>query len=266
MIQGYQFDKSKVTPESDAALYSYLGQGGLDNNVASGMTATASGLNVYVATGKALVQGRWIAIQQQEQLTAQANTSGYVVVTIDLTQSNTATGTPGTSDYETINNQLRLELVDTLNQQNLNDGGMVYTFPIYSYNATGTSVVLTKYKRSFNPADSSQTKTQTAPSGYGRSVALTRIGNLVTVTSQNQYSTTPSGGAWDKKVATVPEGFRPSSDVLIYNHDLTNAMKFSWNLIKPNGDVDFFGNGSIATSDYILTPGQFWITKDSFPN
>ena len=30
-LQGYQFDKAKVTPESDAALYSYLAQGGLDN-------------------------------------------------------------------------------------------------------------------------------------------------------------------------------------------------------------------------------------------
>ncbi|MBW9299040.1 hypothetical protein D9N16_09915, partial [Lactococcus raffinolactis] len=58
-LQGYQFDKAKVTPESDAQLYSYLAQSS-DNKVISGLTATAIGLNVYVESGKALVQGRLV--------------------------------------------------------------------------------------------------------------------------------------------------------------------------------------------------------------
>ena len=147
-LQGYQFDKAKVTPESDAQLYSYLSQS-LDNRVVSGLTATATGLNVYVASGKVLVQGRLIENAQQVQLTAQANKTGYVCITIDLTQDNTSTGTPGTSDYVPINNQLRLELVDTLNQQDLNSGGLIYTFPIYSYVSTGSSIALTKNSVSF---------------------------------------------------------------------------------------------------------------------
>ena len=147
-LQGYQFDKAKVTPESDAQLYSYLAQSS-DNKVISGMTATTTGFNVYVAVGKALVQGRLIENTQQVQLTAQANKTGYVCITIDLTQDNTSTGTPGTSDYAPVNNQLRLELVDTLNQQDLNNGGLIYTFPIYSYSSTGSSVALTKISFSF---------------------------------------------------------------------------------------------------------------------
>ena len=151
-LQGYQFDKAKVTPESDAQLYSYLAQSS-DNKVISGLTVTATGLNVYVSTGKALVQGRLIENVQQAQLTAQANKIGYVCIVIDLTQTNTSTGTPGTSDYVPVNNQLRLELVGVLNQQDLNSGGLIYTFPIYSYTSTGTSVALTKIDKSFQVSD-----------------------------------------------------------------------------------------------------------------
>ena len=147
-LQGYQFDKAKVTPESDAQLYSYLAQAS-DNKVISGLTATATGLNVYVASGKALVHGRLIENGQQMQLTAQANKSGYVCITVDLTQNNTSTGTPGTGNYVPVNNQLRLELVEALNRQDLNNGGLIYTFPIYSYVSTGSSVALTKISFSF---------------------------------------------------------------------------------------------------------------------
>ena len=142
-LQGYQFDKAKVTPEADAQLYSYLAQSS-DNKVISGLTATATGLNVYVTSGRALVQGRLVDNGQQMQLTAQANKTGYVCITIDLTQDNTSTGTPGTSTYLPVNNQLRLELVDTLNKQDLNNGGLIYTFPLYSYVSAGATVTLTK--------------------------------------------------------------------------------------------------------------------------
>lgn len=147
-LQGYQFDKAKVTPESDAQLYSYLAQSS-DNKVISGMTATTTGLNVYVASGKALVQGRLVEVTQQHQLTAQANKTGYVCITIDLTQTNTSTGSPGTSNYVPVNNQLRLELVETLNRQDLNAGGFVHTFPLYAYEATAATVALTKFSASF---------------------------------------------------------------------------------------------------------------------
>ncbi|QIW51743.1 hypothetical protein [Pseudolactococcus raffinolactis] len=151
-LQGYQFDKAKVTPEADAALYSYLAQSS-DNKVISGLTVTATGLNVYVASGKALVQGRLVEVTQQHQLTAQANKSGYICITVDLTQDNTSTGTPGTSNYLPVNNQLRIELVEVLNQQDLNSGGgLIYTFPLYSYVSTGTSVSLTKTDRGFDNA------------------------------------------------------------------------------------------------------------------
>ena len=253
MIQGYQFDKSKVTPESDAALYSYLGQGGLDNNVASGMTATASGLNVYVATGKALVQGRWVAIQQQEQLTAQANTAGYVVITIDLTQSNTATGTPGTSNYEPVNNQLKLDLVDQLNRQDLNNGGLIYTFPLYSYVSTGATVALTKLDKSFFK----KLETTTIDLGWGMPVVLTKKDGVVSANG----TTTPSSnagstGSFDLGVK-VPDGFRPLNSGILMARG--NNAQWSNYIVKTDGSVTIATGG--MNTGYTFYVSGTWVVE-----
>ena len=117
-----------------------------------------------------------------------------------------------------------------------------------------------------NTIDSGQVKTATIQTGYGRSAVITRIGNTVTITSQNQHSSVPANGSWQRGIGTLPVGFRPVTDALVYNHDLTNASKFSWNILHPNGAIDLYSNGSIATTDYILTSGQFWITKDELPS
>ena len=259
-LQGYQFDKAKVTPESDAQLYSYLAQGGLDNKVASGMTATSDGLNIYVADGKALVQGRWVVIQQQEQLSAQANTSGYIVITIDLTQTNTSTGAPGTSNYVPVNNQLRLELVEVLNQQNLNNDGLIYTFPIYSYSTTGTSVTLTKLtenywgrkERSFNLS-------------YGITANIARVGNMVELMVSSPPATIISTGVKDVG-NSIPAGYRPHGMLrmpLVRRDTGASAMIVS----SQNGSVLFLNyTGSNITTTTYLEGTAFFFTDDPMPN
>lgn len=259
MIQGYQFDKAKVTPESDAALYSYLAQGGLDNKVASGMTATSTGLNIYVATGKALVQGRWIAIQQQEQLAAQANATGYVCVTVDLTQINTATGTPGTSDYMPVNNQLRLELVDILNQQNLNDGGLIYTFPIYSYTSTGASVTLSPYKQSF---DREYYVAISKNIGAFCVITMKRMGNLVSVTFGGQSTTQLNANTTISGSGGIPFGYRcietESIDFLAPGRHLDTYFYFD-----PDGTIQYMGETVPANSYFRGT--RSYLTRDPWP-
>ena len=150
-IQGYQFDKCKVTPEADAALYYQLNN--KQNHVIAGykneMNVTSSGLNVYVETGCALVMGRYCEITDQEQLSVMANTEGYVCITIDLTETNTAEGVPGSSDYVVTNNQLRIELVNELVQQDLFNDGQVYTFPLAKVVANGTGVTVNKTADSY---------------------------------------------------------------------------------------------------------------------
>lgn len=255
-IQGYQFDKMKVTPESDAALFSYLAQG-LDNKVFKGMTATVSGLNVYIETGKALVQGRFVEVTQQHQLSAQANTSGYVVITIDLTQSNTATGTPGTGNYLPINNQLRLELVETLNQQDLSAGGVIYTLPIYTYSSTGTSATLTKYKQSFKQPDYISAAFGI---GFGVPVTAKRIGNVVTITFRGQNtSQIPSGTKMNEK---IPLGYRPieveSVDFLTVSRHLDNYYYFD-----PDGSINYTGEAIPINS--FFRGVRSYLTRDPWP-
>lgn len=261
-LQGYQFDKAKVTPEADAQLYSYLAQSS-DNKVISGLTVTATGLNVYIAEGKALVQGRLVDNGQQMQLAVQANKTGYVCITIDLTQTNTSTGTPGTSNYVPVNNQLRLELVETLNRQDLNTGGgLIYTFPIYSYTSTGTSVSLTKIDNSFRPA--STITSITVALFYDITVVFRRQGNLVIATIDRQLRTTLTTGQDLMTTEKVPSGYRPSR--LHYfgikrnaNSNVLNDLVMGF---KPNGDVTV----TIGEArDAVFQGSTSYFTEDPLP-
>ena len=141
-IEGITFDLMKVTPADDALIYqSVYGDRILNNS--EKMNVTATGLNVYVAPGNAVVQGRLIKITSPERLSIPANSSGWICLTIDLTQVNSFTGTPGSTNYKPVNNQVRLEIVNKLVQQDLMTTGKLYTFPIASYssNASTTYVV-----------------------------------------------------------------------------------------------------------------------------
>ena len=145
-LKGYTFDRMKISPKADALLYHSM----LDSNdrivkgYKDGLKVKATGLNTYVSPGACVVQGRMIEIDEEMQLRVSANDSGYVCIVIDLTQNNTSIGEAGTPEYQPVNNQIRLEVVKELVQQDLHDGGLLYTFPLASFTATGTTVNLTK--------------------------------------------------------------------------------------------------------------------------
>ena len=145
-LKGYTFDRMKISPKADALLYHSM----LDSNdrivkgYKDGLKVKTTGLNTYVSPGACVVQGRMIEIDEEMQLSVSANDSGYVCIVIDLTQNNTSTGEAGTPEYQPVNNQIRLEVVKELVQQDLHDGGQLYTFPLASFTATGTTVNLTK--------------------------------------------------------------------------------------------------------------------------
>lgn len=145
-LKGYTFDRMKISPEADALLYHSMLDG--NDRIVKGykeeLKVVATGLNTYVSPGACIVQGRMIEIDEEMQLSVSANDSGYVCIVIDLTQNNTSTGEAGTPDYQTVNNQIRLEVVKELVQQDLHGGGQLYTFPLASFTSTGTTVALTK--------------------------------------------------------------------------------------------------------------------------
>ena len=255
-----------VGSNNDAKLYMMLT--GMDYKTIrrkDWLTPTNSGLNVIYNNTSIIAGGRYFELSF-ETVALNANSVNYIHANIDLTQTTRPVS-------------LSAEKSDNSNSIDLNNASGVLKVLIDIRTTNGTDVTLQKApdnvtyldKAVINSVissitvDSGQVKTATINTGYGRSAVITRIGNTVTITSQSQYSSEPADGSWQRGVGTLPVGFRPATETLIYNHDLTIPSKFSWNLLHTNGLIDLFSNGNIKTTDYILTSGQFWITKDKLP-
>lgn len=150
---GHTFPRMKINSSADALLYNALlsGNNHIIDNYKDQLNVVATGLNTYVSTGACIIQGRLIENDEEAQVTVSANDSGFICIVIDLTQTNTSTGTSGTPDYNPINNQIRLEIVKELVQQDLHNGGQLYTFPLASFVSNGTTVTLTKTKKNYYP-------------------------------------------------------------------------------------------------------------------
>ncbi|MGT2951582.1 hypothetical protein BU202_08265 [Streptococcus cuniculi] len=142
-ITGYQFDKAKVTALHDSILYHWLAnkQNFILDGIGSEMSVTIDGLSATVDTGAAIVCGRMIEVTSQETVEIPANSRGYLVLYIDLSAENTATGVPGESNYEVQNNQISVRFVTNLTQQDLFQGGLIYTFNLGTIETSTSSVV-----------------------------------------------------------------------------------------------------------------------------
>lgn len=163
-ITGYTFDKMRVTPAADSLMYHHLDMKrdkwiqGYKGNI----TPRASGLNVIIDTGAAIIKGRLVEILEPITLSIPANTMGFIVIEIDLTKTNTATGTPGSADYTPVNNQVTLKYVDAMVQQDITNGGQIYQYPIAGYSSNGSSVTL------YN-AETNRYRLKQAPGGNWKS-------------------------------------------------------------------------------------------------
>ena len=138
------FDFMKVAPGDDAHLYHYFANGnGIDPDWGTRFRVTASGLNVTVQTGMVMVQGRMIKNTSNLAIAVPANSSGSIVITVDLTKTNTFSGTPGDDNYNPVNNQVRIERVAALVQQDLLNGGSIYMFELATYTSNGSVATVT---------------------------------------------------------------------------------------------------------------------------
>ena len=151
-VRGITFDYMEVTPVVDARLYNKLFDG--DSKVLSsydeGMPVIASGRKITVGLGMALIKGRLVQITKPVELDAQANqSSGYVCITIDLNEENQISGKYGSDDYSAENNQVKVELRAQLVQEDVNNQGKVYTFPIATYTTNQTTATVNLVSQSY---------------------------------------------------------------------------------------------------------------------
>ncbi|MCM0582799.1 hypothetical protein H9L19_06860 [Weissella diestrammenae] len=149
-IEGYQFDRAKVTAKADATLYDSLA--GDQSHILKGfgdeMSVTSTGLNLTVGTGLALIQGRMVRITEPEAISIPANVSGYLSITIDLTKENESTGTPGNYDYVVTNNQVEVEFVTNIISGDLNNDEMINNFILGTITSTTSAVTFVQEKTS----------------------------------------------------------------------------------------------------------------------
>ena len=149
------FDFMKVAPGDDGHLYDYLSDGGgIDPEYAEKLAISSSGLTVTVAPGMAIVKGRMVKNTSSLEVSIPANSNGFIVITIDLTKTNTFTGTPGDDNYKPVNNQVRIERVASLVQQDIINGGSIYHFPLAQYTSNGSTTTIVKEFSTFRQVGS----------------------------------------------------------------------------------------------------------------
>lgn len=288
-IKGYQFDRAKVTALKDASLYSalYLNRSAVIPNRGDGLAVSTNGLDVIISTGQAIICGRLVEVTEPETVSIPANTAGYLVLTIDLSEANYSEGTPGESDYTFTNNQLRCEFVETLTQQDLNDNGIIYTFNLGTISSNSSGVTYSKnteawktlsYDKLIRLNDVSDLLVQATTPKYrsinwayqtNQSVILSRVGNVVTL---NGYWHFNRAGSFNNTsfTETIPTGFVPSAQSqTIFMRLVSKQNNLLANIkIRPAGAEA----GKIICENQVSVPVNedfwlncSWITSDPYP-
>lgn len=249
-VEGLTFDLMRITPKDDALLYSALSElrNGVIQTNGDKMALSTSGLNVYVGLGAAVVEGRLIRITEQERVAVPANTTGYICLTIDLTQVNTFTGTPGSTDYLPVNNQVRVEALTSLVQQDLHTTGKIFTYPIASYVSTGSAVTLT----------STQLPTAFKINNTNFEIGEIRLdGRMFSFYFTAKRSTALAGVIAD--VINIPAGFRPRSKFNQMVGGRSAIGRVGQFVVDTNGNMSWYGAsgtdlGNVDFGCYVMYP------------
>lgn len=152
-LKGYQFDRETVPPLAEARLFDFFNRG---NNIVlpgieNGMSVTTSGLTATIDTGMCIIKGRGVQVISPHDVSIPQNASGYLVITIDLTQVNHSTGAVGTDSYIVENNQIRAEYVTELIRQDVNNTGTgIFMLNLGSITSTTTSTSYIRYNPTYS--------------------------------------------------------------------------------------------------------------------
>lgn len=260
-VTGFTFDKAIVPANRDSILYDKFnfGRSSVVKGRYNDMELTSNGLNVTVDTGYAIVQGRLIEISSPEIIPVPANTTGYIAITLDLSQENKTTGTPGQPDYTFQLNQGKVGFVKTLVSEDTNDGRPIFTFKLAQVSSNGTDVTITKNWDVYN-------NYVLAPDGviFGDNV--------------NDYGSTMNGNTWHSggssggDLEIEPES---GSKVVVKEHETNVPAPIDAGSIsgylnpkpwKPNtaykiGDIVYIGSLGSATTG-LITSGLMRASKN----
>lgn len=117
---------------------------------AQNMNITASGLNVTVQPGFAVIQGYPVIIKQPMTLSLPANSTVYLVITIDKSKEVTYEGDPSDPGaYLWENNQVSLDYVATLVDGNLSNEDVITTFNLAKIITNATTASIEKNSNSY---------------------------------------------------------------------------------------------------------------------
>lgn len=134
-IRELTFTKGNVRAQDDALIYNSWMKTGIYLDILNELSASAAGTIVTVKDGYLNVQGRSLSNNADVEIITDALTGeGYIIIKIDLSQPD---GLQVTMEHT------QDVAFPALVQQDLNNGGTIYEFPIYSYTTDGANVVLT---------------------------------------------------------------------------------------------------------------------------
>lgn len=118
---------------------------------AQSMNITTSGLNITVQPGFAVIQGYPVVIKQPMTLSLPANSTGYIVITIDKSKDVSFEGDPNDpSSYTWENNQVSLEYVSALVIGDLSNDDSLHTFSLARVNTNATTATTIKDGASYS--------------------------------------------------------------------------------------------------------------------
>lgn len=90
------------------------------------ITYSASSFVVSIGTGEAVICGGSTLVEGTNEITLNQNESGYIVIRVDLAQTG--------------DNICQFKAVSSLVQENINDEGYIYDFPLARYTTNGNGV------------------------------------------------------------------------------------------------------------------------------
>lgn len=252
-MEGYTFDRMKVQAANDGALYNLLNKNNsyAVSDLLNGVDVSASGLNVYVDTGYVLIQGRFIEVTEKISIPLPANSSGYIVFEIDLTQTNEFEGTPGKANYKGINNQLSLKYVENLTPGNINNNDKITTFSLASFTTNGSAISLNKNQDNYKTIKLDTgwikaTLTDGALQSNTNPVEYRKIGDMVILRG---YVTLPNEiGA---VIWNIPVGFVPKNQMLIRTilEDLNGDRK---SFVRTSGNKLIVAYNNWSSAEYYI--------------